>query len=92
MRDLNKEVTPLGGKVTYEAKAVAWDLPPGGWQPKMQVDFLKHAEYHVTVEVPGKAPRSITITIDVPRPPATKPTISIFPPGAANPADILQGL
>jgi hypothetical protein len=90
MRDLFREVDPLGGRVRYEAIAVAWDLNDGGWQPAMQTDFLRRAQYHVTVELPNRPARSITITIDVERPPSTRAEISVDPPSALNPAHLLD--
>ena len=90
MRDVRKAAPP-GSKIEVEATAVAWDLEKGGWKPKAQADFLKRAEYRVKVTTPGGEHASMHVTIDVPHPPATGP-ISIFtdPPGAANPADLLN--
>jgi hypothetical protein len=90
MRDLFRAVNPLGGRVRYEATAVAWDLDDGGWQPAMQTDFLRRAQYRVTVELPNRPPRTITINIEVERPPSTRARISVEPANAVNPAHILD--
>jgi hypothetical protein len=90
MRDLFKVVNPLNGRVSYEATAIAWDLDDGGWQPAMQTDFLRRAQYRVTVELPNRPARTITITIDVARPPSHDRQIDVEPKHAANPAHILD--
>jgi hypothetical protein len=87
-RDLRKAAGP-GAKVEVDARAVAHDLHGQEWQPKMQVDFLKRAEYNITVTAKGKT-SSVRVTIDVAPPPGAKVQISVDPPGAANPADLFD--
>jgi hypothetical protein len=96
MRDLRKAAEDLpkvagkGATVDVEATAVAWDLEKGGWKPKAQADFLKTAEYRVKLTTADGQTASVHVTIEVPHPPATTPKITIDPPGAANPADLLN--
>jgi Domain of unknown function (DUF4157)/Bacterial toxin 4 len=90
MRDLFRAVDPLNGRVRYEATAVAWDLNDGGWQPAMQTDFLRRAQYRVTVELPNRPARTITINIEVERPPSSRAHISVEPANAINPAHLLD--
>jgi hypothetical protein len=90
MRDLFRAVDPLNGRVRYEATAVAWDLNDGGWQPAMQTDFLRRAQYRVTVELPNRPARTVTINIEVERPPSSRAHISVEPSNAINPAGLLS--
>lgn len=95
-RDLRKaadELAKVGGKaaeVEIEATALAWDLHGNSWQPKTQVDFLKRAEYRVKLTTPQGQKATVTVTIDVPRPPAHGAVLSFDPPHAFNPADLLN--
>jgi hypothetical protein len=93
MRDLHSAVKAVGGRVTYKAKAVAWDFPVKGWKPSSGAEFLKIAEYDVVVDIPGRPKQPIRIAIETAPPPQAKViSISIEPEGAANPADLLAGL
>lgn len=58
-------------------------------QPAMQTDFLRRAQYRVTVELPNRPARTITINIEVERPPSTRAQISIEPASALDPAHLL---
>lgn len=88
MRALHKEASARGGTVDVEATAIAWDLVGKKWQPKTQVDFLKHVEYRVMLNLPGKPPQSIRITIDCGTPPSLKSVRKIRPPNAALPSNL----
>jgi hypothetical protein len=93
MRDLHSAVKAVGGRVTYKAKAVAWDFPVKGWKPSSGAEFLKIVEYDVVVDIPGRPKQPIRIAIETAPPPQAKViSISIEPEGAANPADLLAGL
>jgi hypothetical protein len=93
MRDLHTAVKARGGRVTYKAKAVAWDFPAKGWKPSSGAEFLKIAEYDVVVELPGQPRQPIRISIETAPPPQAKVVaITIEPEGAANPADLLGDL
>jgi hypothetical protein len=89
-RDLRKAADEVGATVDMEATAVAWDLHGRPWQPKTQVDFLKTAEYKVTLTPKGGKPQTITVTIEVDPPPSAKSVVSFDPPNALNPADLLN--
>lgn len=88
MRDLRDLALKKEGRVELEATAIAWDLKGASWQPKLQVDFLKRAEYKATLHLPGKAPQTITITIDVAQPPSAKVLFDVHPSNAINPGDL----
>jgi HSP20 family molecular chaperone IbpA len=84
MRDLGKIAKREGGEVEVEATAIAWDLAGKKWKPKMDVDFMKRAEYRVNLKLPGQPPQKLTITIDVGAPLGGGVEIAIDPPGAIN--------
>jgi hypothetical protein len=92
IRELAAQARREGGTVRLRATAVAWETPtPRGWTPPAGEHFLKQAEYRITIEIPGRPPQPVTVTIDVAEPPAAallRGGISIDPPGAANPASL----
>jgi hypothetical protein len=90
MRDLRAAAAKQGGRVEVDATGIAWDLEGRPWQPKMQVDFLKRAEYRLQLKLPGQPAQPIRVTIDVAPPPSPKAIITIDPPAAANPGSLLK--
>ncbi len=84
-RDLQKAVNS-GGKVTITATSIPFDsetLIKNGLPANAK--FLEHAEYKIAVEMPGKPPMEvrITVTAGVPGPKATG-SIELDPPDLAE--------
>ncbi|MGB7547884.1 MAG: DUF4157 domain-containing protein [Terracidiphilus sp.] len=85
-RSLQEEAAAMGGTVKMTATSVPFDrstLVSRGLPPR--AEFLEHADYKITVELPGKPPMHARVTVkaDLPGPKASG-SIEFDPPEIAD--------
>lgn len=90
IRDLAILTERYGGRTRLKATAISWENPtPSGWKAPQGENFLKRAEYVITLERPNQPDTTIRITLDITEPP--KPGVAGFdidPPHAVNLGDL----
>jgi hypothetical protein len=73
VRKLAQLADKVGAEVRVKASATSWANPtPGGWETSSDVEFLKKAEYKITLELPDGRKLYNDVVLDVAEPPLAK--------------------